>query len=345
MAYPPLPPDDSGANGTGDVLRSLASELRMRGHQVDVAACPGMTGTGLLNEAGLAPECACGHACARAGEHDERVLAACARGRYDVVLDHSGHFFRHAARVEGYVLSTLHRPRESYDADLFLNPPPNLYFNCISEGQRDAFRDLPRMMPVVHNGVEVRRLEMGRRRAGYVLWLGSVSRASAPELAIAAAEQAKLPLLLAGRIGPAAADKAHWTTEVKPSVDHERVRWAEDPLPEERIRFLREARALLVTSRAPEVSARTALEAMACGTPVIGFPSGALREVVTPETGFLVNDVQEMAAACHDLRNIRSLDCRMWVHQHYSITAMAEGYEILVQELEEQKMRLERRME
>ena len=281
-------------------------------------------------------------ACARESEHNERVLASCAARTYDAVLDHSGHFFRHAARVNGYVLATLHLPRAHYDPSLFANLPPNLYFNCVSESQRQEFLDLPRMMPVIHNGVELRRLDLGRRRAGYVLWLGRICAGKAPHLAIQAAGKAGLPILLAGQIGPQKEDREYWEQQVKPSIDHNRVRWAEDPSYDDRVRFLREARALLISSQVAESSAVTALESMACGTPVVSFPSGALREVVTSETGFLVNSVEEMVTACHNLRNIRSLDCRMWVHNHYSITAMAEAYEILVQELEEQKLRLER---
>ncbi|MDR3763789.1 MAG: glycosyltransferase [Acidobacteriota bacterium] len=340
VAYPPLPEGENSVLGGEDVVRSLTRELRLRGHHVDVASCPG--GGGALNAPGSVPECACQNACLRQTDHDRQVLEACAAQRYHAVLDHSGHFFRHAAEVDGFVLATLHLPRAAYPAEAFRNPAPNVYFICVSESQREEFRDLPRLMPVIHNGVELRRLEMGRRRAGYVLWLGRVSRQKAPHLAIDAAEKAGLPLLLAGQLGTSAEDKAYWQNEVLPRVDHDRVRWAEWPSFEDRVSYLRESRALLVTSQEPEVSALMALEAMACGTPVVSFPAGAMREVVTPETGFLVNGVEEMAAACHNLRNIRALDCRVRVHEHYSITAMAEAYEVLMQELEEQKQRIER---
>ncbi len=76
---------------------------------------------------------------------------------------------------------------------------------------------------------------------------------------------------------------------------------------------------------------------MASGTPVIAFPVGALEEVVTPETGILVNSVDEMARACSKLSDIRALNCRGWVEQHYSVRAMADGYEALIRDLEEQQ--------
>ena len=48
----------------------------------------------------------------------------------------------------------------------------------------------------------------------------------------------------------------------------------------------------------PETSSLVAREALACGTPVIGFPNGALPETSSMAgPGFLVGDVDEMAAA------------------------------------------------
>ena len=52
-------------------------------------------------------------------------------------------------------------------------------------------------------------------------------------------------------------------------------------------------------------------EAMACGTPVIAFPKGSVPEVVADgETGFLVEDENEMAAAVGRLGEIDPARCR-----------------------------------
>jgi glycosyltransferase involved in cell wall biosynthesis len=165
----------------------------------------------------------------------------------------------------------------------------------------------------------------------------------APHLAIEAAQKAGLPIIVAGQVYPFQWHQEYWEREVKPRIDHDRVRWVELPSFEEKARLLREARALLVTSQVAETTSLVALEAMACGTPVIAFGTGALKEAVTKETGFLVKDVAGMARACSDLGNIRALDCRRWVEQEYSVQAMADGYEALIQELEEQKHRAGRR--
>ena len=62
--------------------------------------------------------------------------------------------------------------------------------------------------------------------------------------------------------------------------------------------MLADAKCLLHPTLAPETSSLVAMEAMAAGTPVIAYRSGALPEIVEDGvTGFLVNDVDGMAEA------------------------------------------------
>jgi glycosyltransferase involved in cell wall biosynthesis len=175
------------------------------------------------------------------------------------------------------------------------------------------------------------------------MWLGRICPEKAPHLAIDAAIKAGVPIVVAGQVYPFEWHQQYWEREVKPRIDHDKVRFVELPSFEEKAKLLREARALLVTSQVAETTSLVALEAMACGTPVIAFNVGALKEVVTKDTGILVNSVDEMARACGALDGIRALDCRAWVEQQYSVRAMAEGYEALIHDLEEQKRWEERR--
>ena len=170
----------------------------------------------------------------------------------------------------------------------------------------------------------------------YLLWLGRVCPEKAPHLAIDAAERAGLPIVLAGQVYPFAWHREYWEREVRPRIvsahepAHGRVRWVELPSFAEKCRLLRNARALLVTSQIAETTSLVALEAMASGTPVIAFRRGALPEVVGERTGFLVDNVEQMAAACARLGEIRGEDCRIWVERKYSVGTMADAYEALM---------------
>jgi UDP-glucose:tetrahydrobiopterin glucosyltransferase len=70
-----------------------------------------------------------------------------------------------------------------------------------------------------------------------------------------------------------------------------------------------------------------AIEAMACGVPVIAYRRGGPAEIVIDgETGFLVepDDIDGLVAAVQSLDRIDRLMCRQRVDELYSTTALAE---------------------
>ena len=70
-----------------------------------------------------------------------------------------------------------------------------------------------------------------------------------------------------------------------------------------------------------------AIEAMACGTPVIAWNSGAMPEVVEHgKTGFICNSIQELEEAVNNIDTIRPEDCRKRVEENFSYQAMTEKY-------------------
>jgi glycosyltransferase involved in cell wall biosynthesis len=69
-------------------------------------------------------------------------------------------------------------------------------------------------------------------------------------------------------------------------------------------------------------------EAMACGTPVVAWRNGSVPEVVADgETGFIVESVDEMAAAVDRVGDLDPRVMRSRVEQHFSAAAMVTGYE------------------
>jgi len=66
---------------------------------------------------------------------------------------------------------------------------------------------------------------------------------------------------------------------------------------------------------------------MACGTPVIAFPAGALPDIVEHgKTGFLVHNVQEMAEAMAAVGSLDPALCRATAQRRFSLDAMIERY-------------------
>ena len=91
--------------------------------------------------------------------------------------------------------------------------------------------------------------------------------------------------------------------------------------------LLRHAKCLLHPTLAPETSSLVAMEALAAGTPVIAYPSGALPEIVdNGVTGFLVNSMEEMAEAIGKAHTLSPATCREAAEQRFSKKRMIRNY-------------------
>src|SRR5690606_13845246 len=99
-------------------------------------------------------------------------------------------------------------------------------------------------------------------------------------------------------------------------------------------RFLAAARALLVPSLVPETSSLVAMEALACGTPVVAFRSGALPEIVEHgRTGLIVETVDEMAEAIAFAPRLDPRACLEAARTRFSCERMTREYLSLYEEL------------
>jgi glycosyltransferase involved in cell wall biosynthesis len=87
------------------------------------------------------------------------------------------------------------------------------------------------------------------------------------------------------------------------------------------------ARALLAPSLVPETGSLVAMEALACGTPVIAFRAGALASVVEHGvTGYLVADAAEMGEAMHAAAELDPERCRVAARARFSVGRMRDEY-------------------
>lgn len=116
-----------------------------------------------------------------------------------------------------------------------------------------------------------------------------------------------------------------------------RVTWIEAPSFEEKVSLLSNARTLLLPTLAPETSSLVAMEAMACGTPVIAFPNGAVPEIVEDGiTGILVSDVDEMARGIGKAKSLSPKIARRMAEERFSSKTMAEAYARLYRQIADQ---------
>jgi glycosyltransferase involved in cell wall biosynthesis len=334
VAYPFAPVGADAAGGAEQVLSLVDEALVRLGHRSVVIACEGSTAAGRLvaTPAAAAPasraQWAAGHARTALA-----IEASLARERVDVVHMHGVDFHGYLPSWPGPILVTLHLPASFYPAAVLRDLPPNVTLACVSPSQRRSFAHL-RVETVVENGVPVERLGRDRRRrAGFVAAMGRICPEKGFHLALDAARRAGVACLLAGRLFAYDTHVRYFEREIAPRLDALR-RFVGPAGFDEKRKLLAEARCLLVPSLAAETSSLVAMEALACGTPVVAFRAGALPDIVEHgRTGYLVDDVEEMAAAIGAAPGLDPDACRAAARARFSAEGMVHRYLSLYESL------------
>ncbi len=324
VAYPLAPVGPDAAGGAEQVLYWLDAELAASGHRSLVIACAGSRVAGRLI-AGPAPGAAIGPADGAAAAAAWRRLIAETLAREPVDLIHLHGIDCHRYLPAGQVprLLTLHLPPSWYRASILADP--GLCRVCVSAAQRAACPPGTRIDAVVSNGIPVDRFGPARSKRGFALALGRICPEKGFHLALDAARRADVPLLLAGPVFGYPAHQAYFAQEILPRLDRWRRYLGPVGFAAKR-RLLAWARCLVVPSLVDETCCLAAWEALASGTPVIGFARGALPEAVrSGVTGFLVDDVDTMADAIGTAEALDPAACRA-AAQPLSTAAMARRY-------------------
>ncbi len=328
VAYPLAPVGPDAVGGSEQVLASLDAALVRAGHRSVVVACEGSATAGTLlatpREAGEITNEMRERALAR---HGEAIGQALERYPVDLVHMHGLDFQRYLPPPGLPVLATLHLPPAWYSASALDSGRPDTWLHCVSASQRRACPPGARLLPDVHNGVPVAALAAARHtKRNFTLMLGRICPEKGCHLALDAARLADVPLLVGGQVYPYPEHERYFRDEVKPRLDASRRFLGPVGFARKR-RLLSAARCLLIPSLAPETSSLVAMEALACGTPVVAFPSGALPDIVEHgRTGFLVRDVREMAAAIGAVDTLDPELCRATARERFSDTRMTREY-------------------
>jgi glycosyltransferase involved in cell wall biosynthesis len=327
VAYPFAPVSLDAAGGAEQIMALLDRALTSRGHCSIAIACKGSQTAGvLLPVAANAPVDERARKTTRDAFRD-RVAEALAHWRVDVVHMHGVDFFDYLPPSGPAVLATLHLPIDFYPGAIFQPGRTNTYLNCVSGAQLRTCPPCERVIGAIDNGILVDLFPRTiAARGDYALALGRICPEKGFHLALDAAEHAGVPLWLAGPIFPYPEHEEYFSRELLPRLSPPH-RYLGPVGFQQKLELLCTARCLVVPSLVAETSSLVAMEAMACGTPVVSFPSGALATLVTHErTGFLVENLQQMASAIARSGEIDGRECRLEAEARFSADRMAEQY-------------------
>ncbi len=173
----------------------------------------------------------------------------------------------------------------------------------------------------------------------YVLFLGRISPEKRPDLAIKAAIKAGVKIKIAAKIDRA--DRDYYERDVKHLMEHPLVEFVGEVNDEEKNELLGKAMALVMPVDWPEPFGLTAIESLACGTPVVARPFGALPEIVVDgKVGFLRMDVDGLAEAIREVERIDRRECRRHFERNFTVERMVDDYERVYQKLIRGKVKL-----
>lgn len=197
-----------------------------------------------------------------------------------------------------------------------------------SQIQADSFRDVQNWN-ILGFGLDMEQYRYCDRPDDYLTWVGRISPEKGLADAISAAKLAGKPLKIFGKLE----DAAYWQSlqplieRVQQTIEIEHCGFLATAALQEQVG---RSQALLMTPKWIEAFGIVAIEALACGVPVVAYRRGGPVEIVRDaENGRLVepDDVDGLAAAIGQVSEIEREECRKGAIARYSLSAWGQRFE------------------
>jgi glycosyltransferase involved in cell wall biosynthesis len=257
------------------------------------------------------------------------------RHEFDLIHNHFDFFMFPLSIMDSEkpMLTTLHRPLDAVTIET-LKIYNKIKFCAISNDQRASAQENGiEIIDVVYNGINPDDYLYRETPEDYFMYLGRLNKEKGIIPAIQIAKQAGVKLVIAGNI-VGGEEWSYFLHEIQPLLNEENINFVGQVDFKEKVRLLGGAKALLFPIDRREPFGLVMIEAMACGTPVIAFRQGSVPEVVRQgETGFIVDDQDQMIEAIKKIDSIRRKNCRSHVENNFTLKKMVDQYEQIYKKL------------
>ena len=218
------------------------------------------------------------------------------------------------------VITTIHGFSSAEIIPVFKKYNEHSYYVSISNSDRHPELQY---LDTVYNGIDERLFQFGSGQGDYLLYFGRMHPHKGAHEAIQIAIQSDKKLLLCGLIQ----DENYFKERVSPFLNDSTIVYKGNVGARERNELLGNALALLHPISFEEPFGLSVAEAMLCGTPVIAFNRGSMKEVIIDrKTGLLVNTIAEAVEAVRTLNQISRRACRDHAMIKFSSQVMARHY-------------------
>lgn len=279
----------------------------------------------------------------------------------DIVHDHMGFVKSEAFQNSGNlspILSTLHASANYRNTMGYKNVAKRsngnrVFFNTVSNSQREIFSSITDVDFVVYNGTDVDEFPFSADKMNFVFFMSSIYPEKGTETAINVASELNKKIVVAGPVHLLDDDsknrkiRTYWENSIKPRIDF----WGDSSNPENSLKeFLRSNKEVMYTGELGETEKRhfyqnasafyapvdldeafglTIIEANSCGTPVVAYSRGAIPEIISHgETGYQVNpqNILNFIDFASRTDEISPFACREHVRKNFSLERQVNNY-------------------
>jgi len=246
--------------------------------------------------------------------------------RFDILHFHLDYFpFSIFSRQTTPFITTMHGRLDLPEHQTVFDAFRSIPLISISDMQRQPVPQA-RWLKTIYHGLPSELLSPVGRVPGYLAFLGRIAPEKSVDRAIRIAVRANLPLKIAAKVDRV--DRDYFEQQIKPMLDQPGIEYIGEISDDQKSGFLSGALGLLMPIDWPEPFGLVMIEAMACGTPVIAFPSGSVPEVVEDGvTGFVVRDEDSAVDAIRNrLPSVVREKIRARFEKRFTARRMAEEY-------------------
>ncbi|WP_289501276.1 glycosyltransferase family 4 protein [Gloeocapsopsis sp. IPPAS B-1203] len=179
--------------------------------------------------------------------------------------------------------------------------------------------------PCLGSGIDLSLYKFCAQPQNCLAWLGRIASEKGLEDAVAAAKITQIPLKIMGKMQ----DETYWK-QICAAYPGAPIEYLGFLSTSEMQQQVRQCQALLMTPRWVEAFGNVAIEALACGVPVISYRRGGPAEIVQDgKTGFLIepDSVTGLVNAIARLDEIDRDTCRQQAETEFSLEALGDRFE------------------